>query len=183
MEYVMLSFHLANSFTLAARAAPLIRTIAACTLLATNLSAAADCAQDPNQPNCRPPQPRQSPQHPPRGAPHQESTSTNYGPHLGTDSMKKPPTFTAEKKQTIGPVSPESLHANGASASGVNQRSIIFVGGRPSGDKAALNTQPIPPGHANGGKEALNTQPIPPGHGTRPTPPPSQWKGKTNNGS
>jgi len=92
--------------------------------------------------------------------------------------MKKPPTFTAEKKQTIGPVSPEPLHANG-----VNQRSIIFVGGKPSGDKAALNTQPIPPGHANGGKEALNTQPIPPGHGTRPTPPPSQWKAKTTNGS
>lgn len=40
-----------------------------------------------------------------------------------------------------------------------NPQSIIFVGGKPSNDKAALNLQPIPPGHGNG-KAALNPQPL-----------------------
>ena len=49
-----------------------------------------------------------------------------------------------------------------------NPQSIIFVGGKPSNDKAALNPQPIPPGHGNG-KAALNPQP--PGKTLQANPP------------
>ncbi|HEX3913350.1 MAG TPA: hypothetical protein VHW71_07580 [Steroidobacteraceae bacterium] len=56
-------------------------------------------------------------------------------PNLAT-LPKKPPVVTAVAPKTVLPGT---------------QHGIIFVGGKPSGGDAALNPQPIPPGHAGPG--------------------------------
>ena len=61
--------------------------------------------------------------------------TTVVKPPVGTVTTKppKPPVVTAVAPKF--PVSPAGQHG------------IIFVGGKPSDGKAALNPQPIPPGH------------------------------------
>lgn len=81
-------------------------------------------------------------------------------PHPGKAPLPgKPPTVTA-----VNPPRPGTVIV-GAQQNGAALRTTTGYG--------ALNTQPIPPGHAvtpvlgsqySGGKAALNTQPIPPGH-------------------
>ena len=82
----------------------------------------------------------------------------------------QPSVYTAARKPSIGPVSPGPLHGTPTTAATANERSIIFVGGKPSNGKAALNPQPIPPGHGYG-KAALNPQPIPSGKVSPASPP------------
>jgi hypothetical protein len=81
----------------------------------------------------------------------------------------QPLVYHAASKPSIGPVAPGPLHAAPSVAGAGNQQSIIFVGGKPSNGKGALNPQPIPPGRGTG-KTELNPQPIPPGKRARPVP-------------
>jgi hypothetical protein len=65
------------------------------------------------------------------------ATETIANPHMVAALPKKPPVVTA--------VAPKPLLSG-------TQRRIIFVGGKPqSGGHAALNPQPIPPGHGGPG--------------------------------
>jgi hypothetical protein len=65
------------------------------------------------------------------------ATETIRNPHIVSALPKKPPVITA--------VAPKPLLPG-------TQRRIIFVGGKPqSGGNAALNPQPIPPGHGGPG--------------------------------
>ena len=70
-----------------------------------------------------------------------------FGPKAAgsTSRPRQPSTYTAAKKPAIGPLPPGPLHAS-QSATPSNTHSIIFVGGKPTNNKAALNPQPIPPG-------------------------------------
>jgi hypothetical protein len=54
-------------------------------------------------------------------------------------------------KTDAGPAGPRLSGAasTAPAASASSKQAIIFVGGKPSSDKAALNPQPIPPGHAH----------------------------------
>lgn len=87
------------------------------------------------------------------------STSTSVGPHPTgyTQTAHKPATYTAVKKPAVGPTPPGPLHATSSSTASnaiaapskgkpalVNPHS---VSGAPGSSKAALNPQPIPPGH------------------------------------
>jgi hypothetical protein len=85
---------------------------------------------------------------------HSTLVSHNYlgpKPAGSTKVPHRPPTYTAEKKPVIGPVSPGPLHATqSAAAPSSNTHRIIFVGGKPTNNKAALNPQPIPPGTPGG---------------------------------
>lgn len=90
----------------------------------------------------------------------------------------RPPVATtvAPLPAAIHPVQP---HDVGKTTSSGETHGIIFVGGKANGDKAAINSQPVPPGHAPvvplapgvtqstvsaGNKAAINSQPVPPGH-------------------
>ena len=115
----------------------LIRTVAASALLASSLGASMAWACDPN--------------------------NAKHVPCPASAQAHQPLVYTAARKPGAGPIGPGPLHtATPATAGASSKQSIIFVGGKPSNGNAALNPQPIPPGHANG-KAALNPQPIPPG--------------------
>ena len=101
-----------------------------------------------------------------------DPNNIKHVPCPASSQAHQPVVYTSAKKPAIGPVSPGPLGAASSTAGASNPRGIIFVGGRPGNDKAALNPQPIPPGHGNG-KAALNPQPIPPGK-TLPANPP-KW--------
>src|SRR5690349_3976216 len=88
-----------------------------------------------------------------------DPNNVKHVPCPASPQTHQPLAYTAASKPAIGPVSPGPQHAASDTAPTGNPRSIIFVGGKPSNSKAALNPQPIPPGHGNG-KAALNPQPI-----------------------
>ena len=64
-------------------------------------------------------------------------------------SVIKQPTTTMTTKPPKPPV--VTAVAPKAPVSPAGQHGIIFVGGKPGDGKAALNTQPIPPGHSGPG--------------------------------
>jgi len=119
-----------------------VRLGSATILLALSLCAApAGAACDPN--NIK---------HMPCPVPASTHSSTVAQSYLGpkpAGSMSKPrhpTTYTAAKKPAIGPVAPGPTHATPSAAAASNTHGIIFVGGKPQNNKAALNPQPIPPG-------------------------------------
>ena len=101
-----------------------------------------------------------------------DPNNVKHVPCPASSQAHQPLVYTAAKKPVTGPVSPGPLHGASSTAGTGNPQSIIFVGGKPSNDKVALNPQPIPPGRGNG-KAALNPQPIPPGTTLRAIP--SKW--------
>lgn len=121
-----------------------VRIAAASAVLASSLCTAAALACDPN--------------------------NVKHVPCPASAQTHQPLVYTAASKPRIGPVAPGPLHATPGTAPASNKQSIIFVGGKPSDSKSALNPQPIPPGHGNG-KAALNPQPIPPGKVSPASPP------------
>jgi hypothetical protein len=97
----------------------------------------------------------------------------NTSPASGVTTARNPHAPQAEKRivDTHGVAAP---HGRGPRSEG-GKYGIIFVGGRARSrvahDKTAINSQPVPSGHALHGspqsplsKTALNPQPIPPGH-------------------
>jgi hypothetical protein len=106
--------------------------------------------------------------------------NVKHVPCPASSQTHQPLAYTAAKKPAIGPVSPEPLHGTVGTAAISDRQSIIFVGGKPSSSKSALNPQPIPPGHGNG-KAALNPQPIPPRNVLPASPP--KWDVTKNKGS
>jgi hypothetical protein len=85
------------------------------------------------------------PQRPAKAAP----TATLTKP-LEMKTVVKPPVAPA---QTLQPRKPPVATAVAPKlpAAPTGKRSIIFVGGKPGDGKAALNPQPIPPGHGGPG--------------------------------
>ena len=77
-----------------------------------------------------------------------DHSSASYG--LANKAHSPTPIYKARAQGFQGPVGPGPRHATGSSESKSGSHGIIFVGGHPARarDKAALNPQPIPPGHA-----------------------------------
>ncbi|MEO6967332.1 MAG: hypothetical protein ABI132_02595 [Rhodanobacteraceae bacterium] len=75
---------------------------------------------------------------------HSSDSYTHVGKHHSPT-----PIYKARAQGFQGPAGPGPRHATGSSESKSGSHGIIFVGGHSSSrlDKAALNPQPIPPGH------------------------------------
>lgn len=119
-----------------------ICAISAVAMLVLSLSAEAAC--DPQNA-------RHTPCPAPTGA-HSSSTTPSYHGPGGTgytQAAHRPTTYTATRKPGTGPTGPGPLHATANATDGASKQGIIFVGGKPSNSKSALNPQPIPPGHGS----------------------------------
>ena len=121
----------------------LVRRVGIATLLMLSLCRATAWATcDPN--NIK---------HVPCPAPaHSSLLSPNYVGPKPAGSVKRPPlSYTAARKPLVGPVSPGPRSNLAGSKHGA-----IFVGGKPTNARAALNPQPIPPGHPGSPLEHLH---------------------------
>lgn len=107
-------------------------------------------------PHCQPSQVAPRPTNP-----MQNRAPSSVAPDLGQSHAV--PLSQPRDRRLLGPPVTEPLapHANAAQTHG-----IIFVGG-----KSAINSQPVPPGHAPG-EVSINSQPVPPGHAVHQTPRP-----------
>lgn len=138
-------------------------------VIACALSGVLGIAQDAAA-KCNPQVPRSCAQ-PEQSKPYQAKTLDQSAVSYADKKPHSPPPIYEGRPQGFhGPVGPGPRHATGSSESKSGSHGIIFVGGHSvqARDKAALNPQPIPPGHS-----ALNPQPIPPGHSLRKPLPPS----------
>lgn len=120
----------------------IVRRVRTATLLMLSLcSASAWAICDPN--NIK---------HMPCPAPvHSSVALPNYVGPRPAGSVKKPLGYTAARKPLVGPVSPGPR-----SGSAGGKHGAIFVGGKPTNARAALNPQPIPPGHPDSPLEHLH---------------------------